>query len=200
MWKVISATVITTALLTGCAVQIPLNATSPDGTSPSQTHVKQVIEQKTADQLGPQWVPVALRIAWVESHWNANAVGPRVRGGEHALGVFQVLPSSARALGYNPHMLHNTDYSVDVGLAHMKSCLAAGVGATSDPARSMALCHVAGIGGWQQKLRKRSEIYKIQYADAVVYGKPVIYRHYYKYRHRKYRKHHKVRRYHIANK
>ena len=123
-------------LLSGCAVTVPL--------TPDRPPMQSMIERRAGAELGPQWVPVALRIAWTESRFNPNAVGPPTRHGR-ALGTFQVLPSSARGLGYNPKRLREPAYGVDVGVAHMRECIRAGV-ATD---RQMAACHIAGSNGWR---------------------------------------------------
>jgi hypothetical protein len=127
-------------LLSGCAVTVPL--------TPDHPPMQRMIERRAADELGPQWVPVALRIAWTESRFNPNAIGPLTRHGR-AVGTFQVLPSSAKGLGYNPHRLREPAYGVDVGVAHMRECIRAGV-ATD---RQMAACHIAGLNGWHSRSR-----------------------------------------------
>ena len=38
-----------------------------------------------------------------ESGWNPDAVGPQTRSGERAVGLMQIMPSTARALGIDPH-------------------------------------------------------------------------------------------------
>ena len=71
-------------------------------------HRKAVAEQVSRQveaRLGKRWVPTALKLAKIESGFNCRATGPRTRHGR-AMGVFQVMPGSARALGYNPRRLH----------------------------------------------------------------------------------------------
>lgn len=128
----------------------------------SQMQIKQMVAQKARAELGSQWVQSAVRIAYVESRFNARAVGPRTRHGR-AMGVMQVLPGSARALGYNPQHLLNPEYGIAAGIAHMKACIRSGVRTE----REMAACHVAGVRGWKQRLAGRHERYKRQYVSLV---------------------------------
>jgi hypothetical protein len=122
------------------------------------TSVQAKVAKHTESELGRQWVDTALRLAKLESGYRCNATGPKTRHG-NAKGVFQVMPGSARALGYSPSRLHECDYGIAAGVAHMKSCLKAGV-RTHD---QMARCHVAGVGGWNTRLNRRAERYKRQY-------------------------------------
>lgn len=89
-------------------------------------------------------VNAALRIARVESRFRCNAVGPRTRYGR-ALGVFQVLPSSARALGYSGswRALRSCRHGIKVGIAHMRRCQNTWAG---NNLRKLARCHVGGFG------------------------------------------------------
>ena len=148
--------VLSSLALAGCAIQVPLQD------STNKTEIKSMIAHKVEAELGPQWVPVSLRIAKLESNFNPKATGPRTRHG-HAQGLFQLLPSSARALGYSPSRLREAEYNTEAGIAHMKSCLAAGVSTDWE----MSLCHVAGPMGWNRKLKRRSQIYKTKYARLV---------------------------------
>lgn len=160
MWKIANS-VSAALLLSGCAVTIPL-APEPN-LAPTQAHVRQVIADKVLARMGPKWVPVAVQIAWIESRFNPNAIGPRTRHG-HAVGTFQLLPSSARGLGYSPSRLRETDYGIEAGIAHMQSCLAVGV----NTPREMAACHVAGPYGWNRRLRSRSARYRADYVRLVL--------------------------------
>jgi soluble lytic murein transglycosylase-like protein len=126
-----------------------------------------MISRKVEAELGSQWVPVSLRIAKLESGFDPNVVGPRTRHG-HAVGLFQLLPSSARALGYSPSRLREAEYNTDAGIAHMRSCIASGVSTDWE----MSLCHVAGPMGWNRRLRKRSQRYKVSYAKMVSNSRP----------------------------
>ena len=132
---------------------------------PSRTHVpaqRQAVANSVVRQvearLGKQWVPTALKLAKIESGFNCRATGPRTRHGR-ALGVFQVLPGSARALGYNPQYLHDCSYGIAAGVSHMESCIRSGVRTHAQ----MAKCHVAGVRGWQTRLNRSAERYKARY-------------------------------------
>jgi hypothetical protein len=120
--------------------------------------VADMVAAETARQIGSQWVPTALKLAKIESSFNCGAVGPRTRHG-HARGVLQVMPGSARALGYDPRRLNECQYGISAGVAHMASCIQSGVRTHTQ----MASCHVAGVKGWKVKLNRRAEKYKNQY-------------------------------------
>lgn len=122
-----------------------------------------LVAQEAARRLGREWAPVAVRIAWVESRCNPAAVGPKTRHGR-AQGVLQVMPGSARALGYDPRRLREARYGAAAGVAHMKACIASGVRTE----RQMAACHVAGVKGWKQRLRPSAERYKRKYVGLVM--------------------------------
>ena len=122
---------------------------------------KMVIDQITKvvrQELGEEWVASALKIAKVESGYNCKATGPRTRHGS-AKGVFQMIDSSARALGYDPAKMYDCSENIAAGVAHMKVCISYGV---KDP-RGMAACHVAGWNHWNVKLARQHERYKQQY-------------------------------------
>jgi hypothetical protein len=124
-----------------------------------QNSVAKMVAEKTRAKLGPEWVESALKIAKLESSFRCNALGPRTRHGR-AAGIFQVMPGSAKALGYDYNLLtKDCAYSIEAGLAHMKKCLDAG--ATSF--RAMSACHVAGWGNWNRKLARKSEKYRAEY-------------------------------------
>ena len=121
-----------------------------------QKYVYRKIIAEVKVKLGSKWVKPALRLAKIESGYRCGAVGPRTRHGR-AVGVFQVLPKSARALGYHSvWRLKECDYGIAAGIAHMQSCLDSGV----KTMRQMASCHVSGIRGWKIKLSRRHERYK----------------------------------------
>jgi len=138
---------------------------------PRQTHQIDNQKQAVADEvaktaqyrLGSEWVDTALKITKIESGFRCNAVGPRVHGGR-ARGAMQVMPGTARALGYAPNELTTCEVGIEAGIAHMRRCLDAGVKTPTQ----MAACHVAGWGGWNTKLRKKSEMYKHQYVRMVM--------------------------------
>jgi len=136
---------------------------SPYGTLPKympakKQEVARIVEREAKAKLGSQWVKTALKLAKIESSYNCAAVGPRTRHG-HARGVLQVLPSSARALGFDPSRLNECEYGVAAGLAHMAACIRSGVTTHAQ----MAACHVSGVAGWQRKLHARAEKYRREY-------------------------------------
>jgi len=138
-------------------------ASNPYGTLPKRMPTKKqevarIVAREAQARLGSQWVDSALKLAQIESSYNCAAVGPGTRHG-HARGVLQVLPSSARALGYDPKRLNECDYGARVGVAHMAACIRSGVKTHAQ----MAACHVAGVGGWNRRLARRSETYKRDY-------------------------------------
>ena len=126
--------------------------------SPAAASVQQLIAIETTRQIGAQWVPTALRLAKLESGFRCNATGPRTRHGR-AKGVFQVMPNTARGMGYDPARLHECGYGVAAGVHHMRLCIASGVRTHAQ----MASCHVSGFYGWKVRLNKRAERYKQKY-------------------------------------
>lgn len=76
-----------------------------------------------------------------------------------AKGVFQLIDSSARTLGFNPNKMHDCDQNIAAGIAHMKECITHGV----KDSRDMAACHVAGWRNWNIRLARRHERYKQHY-------------------------------------
>lgn len=120
--------------------------------------VAEKIAAVVRNELGEEWVESALKIAKVESGFNCKATGPKTRHG-HAKGVFQMMDSSARALGFDPAKMHDCNENIAAGVAHMKVCISYGV---KDP-RGMAACHVAGWNHWNVKLARQHERYKQQY-------------------------------------
>lgn len=128
-----------------------------------RSDVRGIVAAEAARQLGPEWVNTALRIAHVESRFNPGAVGPKTRHGR-AQGVMQVMPGTARALGYDPSRLRDARYGAAAGVAHMRACIASGVRTE----REMAACHVSGVGGWKRQLARGHERYKRQYVAMVM--------------------------------
>lgn len=120
--------------------------------------VADMVAAETARRLGAQWVPTALKLAKIESSYNCGAVGPRTRHG-NARGVLQVMPASARALGYDPRRLNECQYGISAGVAHLKRCYEYGARTHAQ----MASCHVSGWHGFNRKLNRRAEIYRQKY-------------------------------------
>ncbi len=110
---------------------------------PGRRAIAEFVADTARRWLGPQWVPTALRIAKVESGFACHAVGPWTRHG-HAMGVMQVLPSSAYALGYRgpPAGLLDCETGIEVGIAHMRRCIEQLGARTQD---GLAFCHVGGV-------------------------------------------------------
>lgn len=136
---------------------------NPYGSLPSKSAFKNKtvtneIARITREELGEKWVPTALKLAKIESNYRCNIDGPRTAHGR-AHGVFQLIDGSARALGFDPKRLHECDYGIRAGIAHMKKCIDAGVATHNQ----MSACHVAGWAGWNMKLARRSERYKQKY-------------------------------------
>ena len=111
-------------------------------------------------ELGEEWVASALKIAKVESGYQCHVTGPKTRHGR-AKGVFQLIDSSARTLGFDPGKMYDCNENIAAGVAHMKVCIKYGV---KDP-RGMAACHVAGWNRWNVKLAKQHERYKQRYIN-----------------------------------
>jgi hypothetical protein len=126
--------------------------------SQKKSIVMDQITRVVRQELGEEWVESALKIAKIESGYNCKATGPQTRHG-HAKGVFQMMDSSAKALGYDPGRMYDCNENIAAGVAHMKICIKYGV---TDP-RGMAACHVAGWNHWNVKLARQHERYKQQY-------------------------------------
>ena len=126
----------------------------------NQTIIAEIRSQTTA-AIGKRWADVAVRIAYVESRYNPRAIGPKTKYGR-AAGVMQVMPGTARALGFNPKRLTETKYGIAAGVAHMRLCIRSGVVTDAQ----MAACHLSGSAGW-----KRTTKSKRQYV-ALVEGAP----------------------------
>jgi hypothetical protein len=128
---------------------------SPVSASPA---IKEMVKRETTTHLGAQWVPTALTLVRLESGFNCSAVGPKTRQGRAQV-LFQVMPGSARALGYNPSRLRECHYGLMAGIAHMRLCIKHGVRTHAQ----MAACHVSGVKGWKRRLNPRAESYKQKY-------------------------------------
>ena len=143
-------------------VRVPVSGSSVQVVRTHSNFRKQAVANMVAAeamrQIGEKWVPTALKLAKIESSYNCGAVGPRTRHG-NARGVLQVMPGSARALGYDPRRLNECQYGIAAGVAHMHSCLQSGVRTHAQ----MASCHVAGTYGWKIRLNARSEKYRRSY-------------------------------------
>jgi soluble lytic murein transglycosylase-like protein len=131
---------------------------------PGREAVADLVARRAHEKLGAVWVESALKLAKLESSFNCNATGPKTRHGR-AKGVLQVMDGSARALGYDPKRMHECDYGIQAGLAHMNMCLKHGVKTNSD----MARCHVSGWGNWNRRLSaKGAEKYRQKYTKLVM--------------------------------
>lgn len=130
--------------------------------TPDKEAVVSLIRQRAAEKLGERWADVAVRIAYVESNFRHDLYGPSTRHGR-ARGILQVMPSTARAMGYDPSRLTELEYGLDAGLQHMALCIEAGVRTDGE----MSRCHVAGINGWRTRLNAGAESYKHSYARKV---------------------------------
>jgi len=114
----------------------------------SNNRAKEVIAHEVTKTLGRQWVAIALEQARRESNFKASAVGIKLgkrHGNQRAVGVFQVLPSTARGLGFNPAYLNNLEYGTKVGVAYMGKCIDAGVRTSSQ----MNHCFLYGFYKWR---------------------------------------------------
>jgi hypothetical protein len=121
--------------------------------------VAELVAYHARKQLGEKWVDSALKLAKLESSFNCRATGPATPYGR-AKGVMQMIDGSAKALGFDPKRMHECDYGIQAGIAHMQKCLEHGV----KTHRDMASCHVSGWKGWNVKLAsKRSEKYRREY-------------------------------------
>ena len=110
------------------------------------------IRSQTRAAIGERWENVAVRIAFVESRYNPRAIGPKTKYGR-AAGVFQVMPRSAKALGFEYKRLTQMKYGIAAGVAHMQMCIAHGVKTDSE----MAACHLKGVGGWRRNSKTKAK-------------------------------------------
>lgn len=127
--------------------------------TPEKQKVVDAIVAHVERKLGQQWVDTALRIAKLESGFTCRAKGPMTRHG-NAKGVFQLIDSSARTLGFDPAKMYDCEQNILAGIAHMKACI--NHGHVREP-HEMAACHVAGWVNWNVKLARRPERYKQRY-------------------------------------
>jgi hypothetical protein len=138
--------------------QTPPAATAWAGSLPSKGSVSNMLADRAREKLGSGWVRSAMALGKIESNYRCDAVGPRTRHG-HAMGILQVLPSSAVALGIDPSTLRSCEGGIEAGLRHMAACIESGVRTHEE----MAACHVAGVNGWRTRLNRSAERYKRQY-------------------------------------
>jgi len=126
-----------------------------------QKVVRKIIADRVRENMGLEYVNPALKIARLESSFNCFAIGPKTHLG-HAAGVFQIMPNSASAMGYDYNRIkRDCSYGIDAGIKHMQICLESNKGHMT--ANQLSACHVAGPLGWNKKLRKRAELYKKKY-------------------------------------
>lgn len=109
-----------------------------DGAGIPQTHVSQMIKHSAGRHGVPEWL--ALRVAWVESRHRCGVANPRTG----ASGPLQVLPSTARAMGYNGGAggLRNCGTGLEYGMRHLAMCYRLAGGNQAAAAR----CHLSGPG------------------------------------------------------
>lgn len=130
--------------------------------TPDKEAVADLVRRRAAEKLGERWADVAVRIAYVESNFRHDLYGPSTRHGR-ARGILQVMPSTARAMGFDPSRLTELEYGLAAGLEHMSRCIDAGVRTDGE----MSRCHVAGTNGWRTRLNAGAESYKHSYARRV---------------------------------
>lgn len=111
--------------------------------TPEQRRVATLVAQRAKATLGKEWQETAVHIAFKESRFNCNATGPLAKG-SRAMGVMQVMPGTARGMGFNPRYLHDCTYGIDAGLEHMRRCASAG----ASTEKQMIRCHQTG---WVKK-------------------------------------------------
>lgn len=99
---------------------------------------------------------VALKIAKLESGFRPRAVNRKTG----ASGLLQLMPRSAEALepGSSRNLL-DPSVNARVGVKHMVRCQQAGARTGDEIAR----CHVAGWRGWNRRLARWAERYKVSY-------------------------------------
>jgi hypothetical protein len=129
--------------------------------SNEQNAVKKIIADRVRENMGSEYVNPALKIAKLESNFNCFAIGPKTHLG-HAAGVFQVMPKSASAMGYDySRIKRDCSYGIDAGIKHMQICVQSNNGHMTP--NQLSACHVAGPLGWNKHLRKKAERYKKKY-------------------------------------
>jgi soluble lytic murein transglycosylase-like protein len=111
---------------------------TPEGAGIPQTHVSQMIKSSAGRHGVPEWL--ALRVAWVESRHRCGVANPRTG----ASGPLQVLPSTARAMGYSGGAggLRNCGTGLEYGMRHLAMCYRLAGGNQAAAAR----CHLSGPG------------------------------------------------------
>lgn len=140
----------------------PLKKAKKSVVTPDKEAVADLVRRRATEKLGERWADVAVRIAYVESNFRHDLYGPSTRHGR-ARGILQVMPGTARAMGFDPSRLTELEYGLAAGLEHMSRCIEAGVRTDGE----MSRCHVAGIGGWRTRLNAGAESYKHSYARRV---------------------------------
>jgi soluble lytic murein transglycosylase-like protein len=123
--------------------------------------VAAAVARQASKKLGSQWAQTAVRLAKIESSFNCNAAGPRVRshGGDRALGPMQVMPRTARSMGFEPSRLRECEYGIAAGVEHMRRCIETGVRTHVQ----MSSCYVSGLAGWKKRLHPGAERYRAEY-------------------------------------
>lgn len=123
--------------------------------------VARIVERQAQARLGAHWAPTAIKIAKIENNFRCATPGVPVRshGGDRAQGAMQVMPRTARAMGFDPRRLHECEYGIAAGIEHMRRCIAAGVRTHAQ----MAACHISGWAGWNRRLARKPEQYKQHY-------------------------------------
>jgi hypothetical protein len=91
-----------------------------------------LIAMNVSQRLGAQWVPIALRIAHIESGGRCNARNGR------ALGVFQVI--NPGQFGVSKGQALTCEGGVRAGVAHMERCIRNGARTNAQ----MLACHNSG--------------------------------------------------------
>ena len=130
--------------------------------SRNKARIKSMIAREVTRKIGRRWVPEALRLAYVESRYNCKAIGPRTHYGR-GHGIFQVLPRSARGLGYSSRGLRTCRHGIRVGVAHMAMCIRKGARSN----RQMRRCHLGGPGAIFKRQRRSAERYHRKYQRMV---------------------------------
>lgn len=107
----------------------------------SQRRVAVLVAERAGAVLGQEWAETAVVIAKKESNFTCTAIGPHSKG-SRAMGVMQVMPGTARSMGFNPKNLNDCRYGIDAGIEHMRRCLDAGAANH----KLMVRCHQTGWG------------------------------------------------------
>jgi len=124
----------------------------------NRQQIADLVARHAEARLGHKWKDSAVKIAKLESGFTCSATGPVTSVGR-ARGVLQVMPSTAKALGFDPTRLYDCDYGIRAGIEHMAKCIEHGV----QDHQQMAACHVSGWGAWNKPLRQRDEKYRKAY-------------------------------------